>query len=99
MIDLILLKLADKEEKHTILDSNFGRIGQQTTELAALEHPKNTPLGYNRENSVYIFSSPEPKAVVVHRSQCSKIFSETALPIKAKFYVEPPWVGGTKLVM
>ena len=30
------------------------------------------------------------------RSQCSKIFfSETALPIKAKFYVEPPWVGGT----
>ena len=31
-----------------------------------------------------------------HRSQCSKIFfSETALTIKAKFYVEPPWVGGT----
>ena len=30
------------------------------------------------------------------RSQCSKIFfSETALPIKAKFYVKPPWVGGT----
>ena len=29
------------------------------------------------------------------RSQCSKIFfSETAWPIKAKFYVEPPWVGG-----
>ena len=32
----------------------------------------------------------------VRRPQCSKIFSETALPIKAKFYVEPPWVGGTK---
>ena len=29
-----------------------------------------------------------------HRSQCSKIFSKTALPIKAKIYVEPPWVGG-----
>ena len=29
------------------------------------------------------------------RPQCSKIFSETALPIIAKFYVEPPWVGGT----
>ena len=27
--------------------------------------------------------------------QCSKIFSETAGPIKAKFYVKPPWVGGT----
>ena len=31
-------------------------------------------------------------------SQCSKIFfSKTAWPIKAKFYVEPPWVGGTKV--
>ena len=27
----------------------------------------------------------------------SNIFStETAVPIKAKFYVEPPWEGGTK---
>ena len=31
-----------------------------------------------------------------HRPQCSNIFfSETAWPIKAKFYVEPPWEGGT----
>ena len=31
------------------------------------------------------------------RQQCLNIFSsETALPIKAKFYVEPPWEGGTK---
>ena len=28
--------------------------------------------------------------------QCSNI-SETAWPIKAKFYVEPPWVGGTQV--
>ena len=62
-------------------------------------------------NSVNIFSSPEPKAhrwaysipmvrrpSVVRRPQCSNIFfSETAWPIKAKFYVEPPWVGGTKV--
>ena len=34
---------------------------------------------------------------VVRRSQCSNIFfSDTTWPIKAKFYVEPPWVGGTK---
>ena len=34
---------------------------------------------------------------VVRPPQCSNIFfSETAWPIKAKFYVEPPWVGGTK---
>ena len=44
-----------------------------------------------------------PSSVVVRRpstvvcSQCSNIFfSETAWPIKAKFYLEPPWVGGTK---
>ena len=39
-----------------------------------------------------------PSVVVVVRSQCSNIFfSETAWPIKAKFYVESPWVGGTKV--
>ena len=32
------------------------------------------------------------------RQQCLNIFSsETALPIKAKFYVEPPWEGATKV--
>ena len=32
------------------------------------------------------------------RQQCLNIFSsETALPIKAKFYVEPPWEGGTEV--
>ena len=40
---------------------------------------------------------PSASVVVVRRPQCSNIFfSETAWPIKAKFYVEPPWVGGTK---
>ena len=33
----------------------------------------------------------------VRRPQCSNIFfSETVWPIKAKLYLEPPWVGGTK---
>ena len=42
-------------------------------------------------------SSVVRPSYVVRRSQCSNIFfSETARPIKAKFYVEPPWVGGTK---
>ena len=32
------------------------------------------------------------------RPKCSKIFfSNTAWPIKAKFYVEPPWVEETKV--
>ena len=58
------------------------------------------------------FSSPEPSGsqgeLIVYpysgvrrcrcRQQCLNIFSsETALPIKAKFYVEPPWEGGTKV--
>ena len=34
----------------------------------------------------------------VHPSTFSNVFSsETAWPIKAKFYVEPPWEGGTKV--
>ena len=37
-------------------------------------------------------------SVVVRPSTFSNIFSsETAWPIKAKFYVEPPWEGGTKV--
>ena len=62
--------------------------------------------------SKFIFSSPEQKAQlivyqcsgvhpsVVHPSAftISKIFfSKTAWPIKLKFYVEPPWVGGMKV--
>ena len=47
----------------------------------------------------YSWSGVRPSASVVRRhrrSQCSKIFfSKTASPIKAKFYVEPPWVRGT----
>ena len=44
----------------------------------------------------YPWSGVRPSGVVRRRSQCSKIFfSETACPIKAKFYVEPPWVGRT----
>ena len=40
-------------------------------------------------------SSSSVRPSVVH---ISNIFSsETAWPIKAKFYVEPPWEGGTKV--
>ena len=46
----------------------------------------------------YSWSGVSPSSVVVRRSQCSNIFfSKTAWPIKAKFYVGPPWVGGTKI--
>ena len=38
-------------------------------------------------------------SVLVHRpSTISNVFSsETAWPIKAKFYMEPSWEGGTKV--
>ena len=60
----------------------------------------------------WVFSSPELSGsqgeLIVYpysgiryrrrRQQCLNIFSsETALPIKAKCYVEPPWEGGTKV--
>ena len=42
----------------------------------------------------YSWSGVRPSVVVRRRSQCSKIFSsETAGPIKPKFYLELPWVG------
>ena len=41
---------------------------------------------------------PMDPASVVFVVTFSNIFSsETAWPIKAKFYVEPPWEGGTKV--
>ena len=58
---------------------------------------------------VAFFSSPEPWLIgelIVYPcsgfSRCrppfSNVFSsETAWPIEAKFYVEPPWEGGTKV--
>ena len=49
-------------------------------------------------NIVYPLYTHGPASVVVVRRHCSVIFSsETAWQIKAKFYVEPPWVGGTKV--
>ena len=39
-----------------------------------------------------------PSSSVRRPSTISNVFSsETAWPIKAKFYVEPPWEGGTKV--
>ena len=55
------------------------------------------PLGSQRELIVYP-SSRRPSVRRRWRPPFSKIFSsENAWPIKAKFYVEPPWEGGTKV--
>ena len=54
------------------------------------------PLGSQGELIVY--PSSRRQSVGVRRPHFSKIFSsETSWPIKAKFYVEPPWEEGTKV--
>ena len=55
------------------------------------------PSGLQGELIVYPYSGVRRRRCRC-RQQCLNIFSsETALPIKAKFYVEPPWDGGTKV--
>ena len=55
-------------------------------------------LGSQGELIVYPCSGVRPSYVVRRPSTISNIFSsETTWPIKAKFYVEPPWEGGTKV--
>ena len=55
------------------------------------------PSGSQGELLVYPCTSVRP-SYVFRPSTISNIFSsETARPIKAKFYVEPPWEGGTKV--
>ena len=58
------------------------------------------PSGSQGELIVYPYSGVRcPSRRCRRRQQCLNIFSsETALPIKAKFYVEPPWEGGTKFI-
>ena len=59
------------------------------------------PLGSQGELIVYPYSGVRCRCRRRRRrrrQQCLNIFSsETALPIKAKFYVDPPWEGGTKV--
>ena len=47
---------------------------------------------------VYLCSGVRRRCCCCRRSQFSNIFSaESAWPIRAKFYVEPPLEGGTKV--
>ena len=56
------------------------------------------PSGSQGELIVYPCSGVRCHRRCRRRQQCLNIFSsETAWPIKAKLYVEPPWEGGTKV--
>ena len=60
---------------------------------AFLAHLSRRLIG---ELIVYPWSGVRRPSVVRRPSTFSNVFfSKTARPIKAKFYVEPPWVGGT----
>ena len=83
---------------------NFSQIPPLTTELTAIEHLKNqchrflAHLSRRLIGELIGYSWSDVRRTSSVRPQCSKIFfSKTARPIKAKFYVEPPWVGGTKV--
>ena len=53
---------------------------------------------YNRKASVvHIHMHVYVCMYVCMLSTFSNVFSETTGPIKAKFYMEPPWDGGTKV--
>ena len=70
-------------------------ILQLNSLLVFLAHLSQRLIG---ELIVYPWSGVRRHPLSVRRSQCSNIFfSETASPIKAKFYVENPWVRGTKV--
>ena len=75
---------------------NFSLLLKDLNFLLLLAHLSRRLIG---ELIVYPWSGVRrTSSVVVRRPspQCSNIFfSETAWPIEAKFYVEPPWVGGT----
>ena len=67
----------------------------QTQNTSLVSSPE--PLGSQGELLVYPCSSVHPSSVR-RLSPISNIFSsETTWPIEAKFYLEPPWEGGTKV--
>ena len=80
--------------KKSMKNYNFSSYFDESIFLA---HLSQRLIG---ELIVYPWSGVRRPSSVLRRRrpQCSNIFfSETAWPIKTKFYVEPPWVGGTKV--
>ena len=73
---------------------NILRVYSVTVKIYYIIFSSPEPLGSQGELIVYPYSGVRCR----RRQQCLNIFSsETALPIKAKFYVESPWEGGTKV--
>ena len=78
-------------------DIRWAFTGPLVLWFSLLAHLSRRLIG---ELIVYPWSGVRRPSASVVCPQCSNIFfSKTAWPIKAKFYVEPPWVGGTKLCL
>ena len=67
-------------------NNNENRSNEKLVRFSFLAHPNRRLM---RELIVY-----PCYGVVVHNV---KNISETSCPTKAKFYAEPPWVGGTRV--
>ena len=92
-----LLSSADRSNAEPLLWFSHCRLN--VIFFTLLAHLSQTLIG---ELIVYQCSGVRhlPSPVVRRPSTFSNIFfSKTACPIKAKFYVEPPRVGGTKVCL
>ena len=78
------------------LTPRFYKVKLRFTRVIVFSSPE--PLGSQGELIVYPSSRRPSVRCPSVRPPFSKIFSsETARPIKTKFYVEPPWGWGTKI--
>ena len=107
------MKITDVNSTWSVVLREIDADPTDSVNIRIVENELATSTGkWCVSSSGCIFSSPEPSGsqgeLIVYpysgvrcrrcRQQCLNIFSsETALPIKAKFYVEPPWKGGTKI--
>ena len=79
-----------------------GRLEISSEKSGARGFQKNVSRGLQKKMCPEVcrknVSRVSPYTTVVRPSTISNVFSsETAWPIKAKFYGEPPWEGGTKV--
>ena len=84
----------------SVLRQTFVRLLCIANEIYYFFFSSPEPSGSQGELIVYPYSGVRCRCRCRRRrrQQCLNIFSsETALPIKAEFYVEPPWEGGTKV--
>ena len=94
------LKIIAKSTFLLEITSSFGKKRLKHEQEYLFSSPE--PSGSQDELIVYPYSGVRCRRCRCRRrrrrQQCLNIFSsETALAIKAKFYVELPWEGGTKI--